>query len=301
VTVIIFVIGRMIPGSAVDQMLAHMSGHQMGIEWTREDLLRVLGLDLPVHTQYINWIGGVFQGDLGNSLWSGTPLTSELAVRLPVSLELGVMAVIFGLLIATPIGVYSAIRQDTIGDYMGRTVAVLAISVPSFWLGTLVFIYPSIWWGWSPPLEYVPFWQDFGANLWQFTIPAIILGMLLSGFTMRTTRTMMLEVLRQDYVRTAWAKGLRERTVVWRHALKNALIPVVTIVGLMLPLVVGGAVVIEQIFCLPGIGRYLMTAISTRDYPVIQGINLVIASFILVVNLVVDLTYAWLDPRVTYR
>jgi len=203
--------------------------------------------------------------------------------------------------VALPIGIWSAIRQDTWGDYAGRTFAILAISLPGFWLATMVIVYPSIWWGWSPSMEYIPFTKDPMGNFIQFIIPAVILGLVFSGGTMRMIRTMMLEVLRQDYIRTAWSKGLNERTVIMRHALKNALIPVVTIVGAQLPILVGGAVVEEQIFALPGVGRYLIDAINRRDYPIISGVNLIIATVILFSNLLIDLIYAWLDPRIQYQ
>jgi peptide/nickel transport system permease protein len=217
-----------------------------------------------------------------------------------VSAELGLLALILGQLIALPIGVYSAIRQDSTGDYFGRSLAILCIAVPSFWIGTMVMVFPALWWNWAPPMRYIPFSDDPMGNIGQFIIPAIILGMVLSGTTMRMTRTMMLEVLRQDYIRTAWAKGLSERTVVMRHALKNAMIPVVTIVGMQLPLLIGGSVVLEQIFNLPGVGRYMLSVINKRDYPVISGINLIMASFVLVINLAVDVAYAFLDPRIHY-
>ncbi len=246
-------------------------------------------------------VKGVLEGDLGNSLWSGRSITSEMGAKIPVSFELGLIALVTSLIVALPIGIYSAIRQDTWGDYAGRTFAILAISLPGFWIATMVIVYPSIWWGWSPSMEYIPFFKDPIGNLIQFVIPGVIMGMTMSGATMRMTRTMMLEVLRQDYIRTAWSKGLAERTVILRHALKNALIPVVTMVGMQLPILIGGAVITEQIFALPGIGRYLVDAINRRDYPIISGINLVIATMVLFVNLAIDLTYAWLDPRVQYR
>jgi len=256
---------------------------------------------VPVHIQYGKWLGGLFRGDLGESLWTNRPILNEIAGRLPISLELGILAIITGLLIAFPIGVYSAIRQDTGGDYIGRSFAIICIAVPSFWIGTMVMVFPSVWWNWSPPVEYVPITENLRENLLQFIIPAVIMGMVMSGTTMRMMRTMMLEVLRQDYIRTAWAKGLRERVVVIRHALKNALIPVVTIIGMQIPILIGGSVIMEQIFCLPGIGRLLILSLNTRDYPVISGINVMLASAILVINLVVDITYGYLDPRVQYR
>jgi peptide/nickel transport system permease protein len=298
VTVIVFITARLIPGNVIDLMIADQ--REVQNLWDRAQLEHELGLDTPVHIQYVRWIGGIFRGDMGESLWTEIPVMEEVSSRLPVSAELGLLALILGQLIALPIGVYSAIRQDSPGDYFGRSMAIIFIAVPSFWVGTMIMVFPALWWNWSPPMRYIPFFDDPMGNLAQFVLPAIILGMVMSGTTMRMTRTMMLEVLRQDYIRTAWAKGLRERTVVIRHALKNALIPVVTIVGMQLPILIGGSVVLEQIFCLPGIGRYLLSVINKRDYPVISGINLIMASFVLIVNLVVDLTYAFLDPRIQY-
>jgi peptide/nickel transport system permease protein len=301
-TLIVFATIRMIPGSALELMTSEMQQESgLGKGLTVEYLKHELGMDVPVYIQYGRWLGNAFQGDLGRSLWTHRVVTDELTKRIPVSMELGIFALITALIIALPIGVYSAIRQDTWGDYVGRTIAILCISLPSFWLGTIVIVYPSIWFGWSPRVEYVPLVENVGANLFQFMLPGFIMGMVMSGTTMRMTRTMMLEVLRQDYIRTAWSKGLRERVVIFRHALKNALIPVVTIVGLQLPVLIGGSVVLEQIFTLPGIGLLLIEAINKRDYPIISGINLVMASFILLANLVVDVAYAYLDPRVQFK
>jgi len=316
VTVLVFCVIRLIPGDVIDLMVAERSDMAgMGTTMDPEYIRHLLGLDVPIHVQYGRWLGvvqttdsagnrslnGIFQGNLGASLWMDRTVVDELRDRLPVSLELGALSLIVALLFALPIGTYSAIRQDTIGDYLGRTIAVLAISVPAFWLATLLFVYPSIWWNWTPPVEYIPIFENPGENLVQFIIPAVLMGMLISGTTMRMTRTMMLEVLRQDYIRTAWSKGLRERIVVIRHALRNALIPVVSMIGLLLPILIGGTVVIEQIFALPGIGRLMLTSIQMRDYPMLSGVNVLTACFVLVVNLGVDLTYAWLDPRVQYR
>jgi peptide/nickel transport system permease protein len=246
-------------------------------------------------------MAGIFQGDFGEHIWTRTPILDDMLHRLPISLELGLLALITALLIALPLGILSAIRQDSGSDYLGRTIAILFISIPSFWTATLVVVYPSVWWGWSPEVTYVPFFKDPLRNLGQFIIPAIIMGMVMSGTSMRMTRTMMLEVLRQDYIRTAWSKGLRERTVVIRHALKNALIPVVTVVGIELPVLIAGSVILETIFNLPGIGQLLIQALGQRDYPAISGINVFIAAFVLLINLLVDLAYAYLDPRVHYQ
>jgi peptide/nickel transport system permease protein len=300
VTIIVFLSVRFVPGDVIDIMVS-----EMGVTEDREGaalrLRQQMGLDKPIYVQYGRWVGAAFRGDLGESLWSGRSITEEMGAKLPISLELGLMAMITALIISLPIGIYSAIRQDTGGDYVGRSIAILCISLPGFWLGTMVIVFPSVWWNWTPSMEYIPFFSDPGTNLVQFIIPAVIMGMVMSGNTMRMTRTMMLEVLRQDYIRTAWSKGLAERVVVTRHALKNALIPVVTIVGLQVPILIGGTAIMEQIFVLPGVGRYLVEALGRRDYPILSGINLIMASFVLVVNLVVDVIYAYLDPRIQYR
>ena len=297
VSVLVFLSVRFIPGDVIDIMLSHTRGAFID----REALERHLGLDQPFVVQYGKWVYGIItRGDLGTSLYGGHSVTSRVVNRLPTSFELGLIALIISLIIALPIGIYSAIRQDGIGDYVGRSVAILFIAIPGFWTATMVMIFPPIWWGWSPPLELIPFVEDPWGNIKQFVIPAFVLGMLLSGVTMRMTRTMMLEVLRQDYIRTAWSKGLQERVVVVRHALKNAFIPVITLIALEVPVLIGGAVIIERIFALPGMGNLLLDSLSDRDYPVISGINLVLALGIVTINLATDLTYALLDPRVRY-
>ena len=267
----------------------------------REVVLRALGLDVPVHVQYGRWLRGIFlHGTLGNSLLGAWTVEERILGRLPVTLELGLLAVVIGLVLGVPIGIYSALRQDTAADYVGRTVAIFGLATPNFWLGIMVMIYPAIWWGWAPPMRLIPLSDDPLGNLGMFIIPSLILGTALSAATMRMTRTMMLEVLRQDYIRTAWSKGLRERVVVVRHATKNALIPVVTLIGLQLPIVIGGAVIMENIFNLPGLGRLMLTALSDRDYPVVSGINLFFATVVVAINLMIDLIYGYLDPRVRY-
>lgn len=297
-SLIVFVSVRLIPGDIIDLMLAQ---NDISVGQDRDKIEAALGLDRPMTVQYFHWIGGVLRGDLGRSLWQSTPVTEQLVEHLPISFELGILALLIALTFAIPIGVYSAIRQDTMGDYITRSFSILMLAVPSFWLGTLVMVFPSVWWRWAPELEYVPFFEDPLGNLSQMIVPAIILGLSLSAVTMRMTRTMMLEVLRQDYVRTARAKGLSERLVVVRHALRNGLIPVVTLIGLQAPLLIGGAVIMERIFVIPGMGLLLLEAVSQRDYPVVSGIFLVVGLSVLLINLLVDLSYGLLDPRVRYR
>jgi peptide/nickel transport system permease protein len=242
----------------------------------------------------------LLHGDLGESIFLGGSVRDHIFQRLPVTLEIGILAILIALLISFPIAIYSAIRQDTIGDYVARSIAILLISVPSFWVGIMVVVFPSIWWGWSPPIINISLWDDPIGNLKMYILPAAILGMAINGVNMRLTRTMMLEVVREDYIRTAYAKGLTERIVVLRHALKNALIPVITVIGLNVPVVVGGSVIIEQIFALPGMGRLAIEAAFLRDYPVIVGVTLVFSLFVLVIILLTDLSYAFLDPRIRY-
>ncbi len=299
-SLIVFVIVRLVPGSIIDMML---SQNDVGADkLSRDQLVATLGLDRPMWQQYFSWIGGILlHGDFGKSLWQNTPVRELLAARMPITFQLGLMALIVALLTAIPIGIYSAIRQDTAGDYITRSFSILMLAVPSFWMGTMVMVFPSIWWGWSPKVNFVPFTEHPLENLKQMALPALILGTALSAITMRLTRTMMLEVLRQDYIRTAWAKGLSEQLVVVRHALRNALIPVVTLVGLQAPILIGGAVIVEQIFVIPGMGLLLLDAISQRDYPIITGVALVIGFCVMLINLAVDLSYGLLDPKVRYR
>jgi peptide/nickel transport system permease protein len=299
-SLIVFVTVRLIPGNVIDLMLSQ--NDISADKFSREQLVAALGLDKPMWEQYASWMGGILlHGDFGRSLWQSTPVAELLMARLPVTFQLGFMALVVALLVAIPIGAYSAMRQDTAGDYVGRSFSILMLAVPSFWMGTMVMVFPSIWWGWSPEVKFVPFRQDPLHNLSQMILPAIILGTSLSAVTMRLTRSMMLEVLRQDYIRTAWAKGLPEKLVVARHALRNALIPVVTLIGLQAPLLIGGAVIMEQIFVIPGMGLLLLDAVNQRDYPIITGVFLIVGVAVMVINLLVDLSYGLLDPKVRYR
>lgn len=296
-SVIVFTAIRLIPGDVIDMMMAQ---NDIGLNVkSREQLVAALGLDKPMYIQYFHWISAiVLHLDMGKSLWTNESVTSMILDRLPTTLYLGGLAIFFALLIAIPIGVLSAARQDTIADYVGRSIAIAALAVPVFWLGTMVIVLPAVWWGFAPTTEYVAFAADPWLSLRQMAVPALVLGIALSGITMRMTRTMVLEVLRQDYVRTAWAKGLDERTIIVRHVMKNALLPVITIIGMQVPLVLGGAVVVEQIFVVSGMGQLLLGAVSQRDYPLISGIFLVVGVGVMLINLLVDLSYGLLDPKI---
>ena len=297
-SLIVFISMRLIPGDVIDLMLAQ---NDIATSQDRARIEAALGLDQPLVVQYLNWVGGVLRGDLGRSLWQNTPVTEQLWATMPITFELGFLALIVALMVAIPIGIYSAMRQDTAGDYISRSFSLLMLAIPGFWLGTLVMVFPSVWWRWSPPLEYTPFFEDPLANLSHMIIPAILLGLSMSAVTMRMTRTMMLEVMRQDYIRTARAKGVGENLLVVRHALRNGLIPVVTLIGLQAPLLIGGAVILEQIFVVPGMGLLLLEAVFQRDYPVISGIFLIVGVGVLLINLIVDLSYGFLDPKVRHQ
>ena len=298
-SILVFLTVRFIPGDVVDAMVGEME--LMVTDIDRERVLHMLGLDAPFHVQYGRWLGGIFlHGTLGESLYGSWTIEDKIIGRLPVTIELGLLSIVIGLVIALPAGIYSAIRQDTVADYVGRSIAIIGLATPNFWLGIMVMIYPAIWWGWAPPMEVVPFTEDPLGNLGVLIIPSLILGTAMAAATMRITRTMMLEVLRQDYIRTAWSKGLKERVVVMRHAVKNALIPVVALIGLQLPILIGGAVIMENIFNLPGLGRLMVDALSDRDYPVVSGVNLFFGTAVLAINLIIDLIYPYLDPTVRY-
>ena len=295
VTIVAFALVRALPGDAVAALL-----QDYAYASNVDEMRHTLGLDRPVTVQYVDWLGNVLRGDLGSSLRSKTPIADELKNRVPVTLELGLLGMVIGALIAIPVGVVSAVRQHSLSDYFSRGLAIAMLAIPSFWIATLVVTLPSIWFKWTPSLFYTRFTADPMKNLGIVIIPAVILGIGLSGTLMRLTRAQMLDVLRQDYVRTARAKGLPSTLVVVRHALRNALIPIVTLLGLQISILIGGSVVLEQIFVLPGMGRYLLEAIQYRDYPVIQALNLLFAAAIIGSNLVVDLAYGWLDPRVRH-
>jgi peptide/nickel transport system permease protein len=277
-----------------------MEGHAYAP--TIEALRKDLGLDRPAHVQYFEWIGGIlFRGDFGSSYWTRQPIWDEFIRRFPVTLELAVLTILSSVVIGILVGIVSAIRQDSVSDYVGRILAILALSVPYFGLAVLVVVLPSIWFKWTPVYTYVPFTTDPAQNLKIMIVPALVFGVTRAGPIMRIMRSALLEVLRQDYIRTAWSKGLPERAIVLRHALKNAMIPVVSLIGLQMPLYIGGSVIIEAIFRLPGIGLFFFDALMRMDYPVVQSVNLIVAAMVVGLNLAIDLSYAFLDPRIRYR
>ena len=297
-SLIVFGLMRVMPGDALTALMGE-SGNVGERELAK--LRKDLGLDRPYYQQYLIWLWQMVSFNPGDSIFTNEPIAVALKKSIPVTFELATMAMIIGLVVAVPIGVLSAIRQDTPSDYAGRVVAVSGLSLPDFWLATLVITFAAIWFRWIPPLGYASFWDSPTKNLQQFLLPAAVLGFRLSAATMRMTRSTVLEVLREDYVRTAWAKGLSGRIVVYKHALKNALIPVVTIVGGQLGTLLAGAVVVETIFALPGMGRLTVEAILFRYYPVVQTNVMLVAFTLVTLNLLVDLTYGWLDPRIKYQ
>ena len=297
----VVVLVRLLPGSAIDALEAQaaVTGTSGFSAEARAALERRLGLDESLPMQYAEYTWNAAQIDLGRSVWTDQPVTKMIGRTLPVTLVLGIMALVWATLAGMTIGLLSAVTRGTAVDYVLRSISILGLSIPNFALATFVIVMPTIWWNWSPPVTYTSF---DGSNLWtyvsQFFAPALVLGLALSAVMMRLTRTQLLEVLGHDYVRTARAKGLPERTTLLRHALPNALIPVVSTLGLALATLISGAVLIESIFGLPGMGRMLLTAISQRDYPVIQGIAVVSGMFVIFANLLVDISYGWLNPRV---
>jgi peptide/nickel transport system permease protein len=297
VSFVVFSLVRLLPGDAILMQLDQAAAP------TPENLERArqeLGLDRPFLQQYATWIGGVLRGDLGYSLTSRRPVLQELLKRINLTSHLALMSLVIALLIAIPVGVISAVRQDTVSDYLGRLFAILGLSLPDFWLATVVITFLAIWLRWIPPIGFAPIWVDPARNLSQLLIPALIIGARLAAVSMRMTRSSLLEVLRQDYIRTAWAKGLRERAVIVKHAFKNAFIPVVTIVGQQFSVLLGGTVIVEFIFLQPGVGSLMLDAVVLRDYTLIQGAVLFFAVVTVGMNLLVDLSYAWLDPRIRY-
>jgi len=302
-TMVVFLICRAVPGSVVDSLILQSdTSSNRDYDALRVKIVHYLGLDEPIHKQYVIWLNQVFiKGDLGTGIFSGTPLTQELAKRIPVTFEIGLLSFLLTYLIAIPVGFYSALRQESIGDYLSRSIAIAGICVPEFWVATLVIVLPAFWWGYTLPIVYTPFSVNPMENLRHIFPAVIIMGFTGAGGVMRLMRTSALDVLRQDYVRTAWSKGLKERTVVVRHVAKNALNPIVTGMIGGIPGIISGSMIMEVIFNFPGMGRFAFQAVMSRDFATLQGLLLVTGTIGLIFSLLIDLSYVFLDPRISYR
>jgi peptide/nickel transport system permease protein len=296
-SVVIFLLLRLAPGNIVDILFA-TGGYVNPSE--RAAIEQELGLDKPLWTQYVEWIGQMARGDLGKSYRYDLPAWEVIRPLVPVTLELAALSLIVSVLLGVPTGVVSAVRQDTGLDYVLRLFSLAGLSMPSFWLGMVIILGLVAWLGWIPPVTYVRPSENFGLHAIQFLLPALAVGYRSSALIMRITRSSLLEVLREDYVRTAWAKGQTRRSVIWRHALKNAILPVVTVIGIEFAFLIGGLVVTETVFNLPGLARFLVQAILWRDYPIVQNLVMFIAIVVILSNLIVDMLYGVLDPRVRY-
>jgi peptide/nickel transport system permease protein len=299
-SIILFVMVRLLPGDAALLKAATGDNVSLADPALIASLRSQLGLNKPVPVQYVEWIGGVVRGNLGRSYWTGEPVQKELLRRLPVTVELVVGSVAVSATTGLVLGILAGVFHDRPFDHLSRLFAILGLAVPNFWVGTLIIVLPAIWWGYLPPLGYVSPLSDPAANLRQFIAPSLALGWALSASTMRITRSQMLEVLREDYIRTARAKGLRSMRIIWRHAVRNALIPVITLVGVQIGFLLGGTVAVETVYGLPGVGTLTITAVNQRDYPVVQAAVLLLAVWFVLINLAVDLAYGFIDPRVRY-
>ena len=299
VAVLVFLMLRVAPGDIVELKYAGTGAFapKEAIEQERAQL----GLDKPLWRQFISWIWGIVRFDFGNSMWTGRPITQEIAVRLELSLELAVMATLVAIFLSIPLGALAALKQDTWIDYFVRVFSIAGLAIPSFWLGIIIILGFLIFFKWLPPLTFTSFWVDPKANLMQLIWPALAVGYRYSAVATRMTRSAVLEVLREDYIRTARAKGLWEKVILVRHALKNALLPVITVIGLEFAFLIGGLVVTEQVFNLNGIGMLFVESITRRDYTMTQALVLLVSFVFIFVNFVVDLIYAWLDPRIRYN
>ena len=297
VHLLVFSMVRAFPGDVVMMRLAQDA--TMTKE-TYERAKQELGIDRPFLVQYGETMRGLVRGDLGDSLLSGRPVKDELGDRVWLTLHLAIMSLFIALLIAIPIGIMSAIRQDTVADYSGRMLSILGLSLPDFWTGVVAILILSLWFHWLPPRGFEEIWIDPVKVFQQLGIPALIIGFRFSAIIMRMTRSSMLEVLREDYIRTAWSKGLSEQRVVIGHALKNSFIPVITLVGQQFSILLGGTVIIETIFLLPGVGNMTLDAVIFRDYTLVQGAVIFFGGLMVIMNLLVDISYAWFDPRIRY-
>ncbi|HEX2280022.1 MAG TPA: ABC transporter permease [Candidatus Tectomicrobia bacterium] len=298
---VVFLLMNVVPG---DTALLILGTGEQGGDVNLQDLERLrarLGLNRPLHEQFFSWLWGIVRLDFGTSLWSGAPISEELSNRLPMTLQVALFATLISTVIAIPLGTLAAVRQDTWVDYLVRVISIGGLAIPAFWTGILIILFLVVYFEWSPPLVFVPLWEDPWENLKQLVWPIVTVGYRNAAVGTRMTRSAVLEVMREDYIRTAWAKGLQERLVVVKHTLKNAMLPVITIIGAELAFLMGGLVVTETVFTLNGLGRFMVDAILHRDIPVVQTMVLLTAFGIVFINLIVDLLYAWLDPRISYR
>ena len=296
-SVVIFTLLRLAPGDIVD-ILFSTAGYVSTSE--KQAIMKELGIDRPYWVQYLDWMRQMLTGDLGKSYRYDQPAWQIIRPLVPVTLELAALSTLFAVLIGVPTGVISAVRQDTTLDYVLRLFSLAGLSMPAFWLAMVIILCLVTWFAWIPPLSYVSPFQDLKLHAVQFLLPALAVGYRSSALIMRITRSSLLEVMREDYIRTAWAKGQTGRVIIWRHALKNALLPVVTVIGIEFAFLIGGLVVTETVFNLPGVARFLVQAILWRDYPIVQNLVMFIAIVVILSNLLVDMLYGVLDPRVRY-
>jgi peptide/nickel transport system permease protein len=294
---VIFTLMRLAPGDIVDILFA-AGGYVNDAD--KAAIMKELGIDRPIFTQYVDWLAHLFQGDLGKSYRYDLPAWQIIRPLLPVTIELAVLSTLISVLLGVPTGVISAVRQDTALDYALRVFSLAGLSMPAFWLGMVIILSLVAWFGWIPPVTYVPFRENPGVHIVQFLLPSLAVGYRSSALITRITRSAVLEVMREDYIRTAWAKGQSGRVVIWRHALKNAMLPVITVIGIEFAFLIGGLIVTETVFNLPGVARFLVQAILWRDYPIVQNLVMFIAVVVILSNLTVDMLYGWFDPRVRY-
>ena len=296
-SIVIFTLMRLAPGDIVDILFA-AGGYVNDAD--KKAIMKELGIDRPIMTQYVDWLAHLFRGDLGKSYRYDLPAWQIIKPLLPVTIELAILSTLISVLLGVPTGVISAVRQDTALDYALRVFSLAGLSMPAFWLGMVIILGLVAWLGWIPPVTYVPFSENPGIHIVQFMLPALAVGYRSSALITRITRSAVLEVMREDYIRTAWAKGQSGRVVIWRHALKNAMLPVITVIGIEFAFLIGGLIVTETVFNLPGVARFLVQAILWRDYPIVQNLVMFIAVIVIISNLTVDMLYGWFDPRVRY-
>jgi peptide/nickel transport system permease protein len=297
VCVVVFVLMRMMPGDAVDYIVNRML--QSGLPADEASVRASMGLDKPAIQQFFIWMSDVARGNLGDSFFQHESVLSIMGRQIPVSVELGIFTILLSNIISIPLGLFCAAKQDSIGDYGIRVISIILMSVPMFWVATLVLFYPAQWWGYSPPISYENFFDNPIVNLQMMFVPALLGAMAQAGMQLRFVRTMILDTMRSDYIRTAYSKGVKEHSVMFKHAFRNAMIPIITMIGGSFGMIIGGNVILENIFNIPGIGQQLVTALGQRDYPIVQGCVLVMSAFVMIVNLITDIAYKWIDPRVT--